>query len=68
MSERTTANLKRTLAFAAIAMALAMTPGSAHTDAPAREGAAGASTQLADRTLVPRRIRLIINYKRPRLA
>jgi len=41
-----------------------------HTHAPAREGAGAASnhTQVADRTLVPRRIRLIIGYKRPRLA
>ena len=31
-------------------------------------GAESAEIRLADRTLVPKRIRLIIGYKRPRLA
>jgi len=62
---------RRRRAACLVAAALVMGAASGSASEPcAPEGARGAeaSIRVADRTLVPRRIRLIIGWKRPRLA
>ncbi len=68
MKPRTSSYLKRLTLAALLGAALLATAGSADTRPAHSDGMSEAETQLADRTLVPRRIRLIIGYKRPRLA
>lgn len=68
MRSRTIKNTKRAAVLAALTAAACMTPGSANSQSISGMSAHENATQTADRTLVPRRIRLIIDYKRPRLA
>jgi len=60
---------RRAACLVAAALVMGAASGSA-SDTTAATGArsAEAAQQVADRTLVPRRIRLIIGWKRPRLA